>query len=273
MSARLESRTVEEDARYHVPNLERALRTIEFLAAHPEGRSMSEIAQALRFPRNSVFRITMTLLKHGYVERRGDGSRLALSRKILSIGYRAVAESGIVESALEPMRQLRDFVKETVSVSVLLENEGLVLEQVPGLHPFRFVAEPGTRQPAHVSAAPKAMLAYLPASELDPLIERMEMPRLTDRTIVDKPEYRAELVRIRARGFALDRGEHEEGVVCVGAPVFDRRGYPVAAVTVTGPSSRMPDDRLEAIGTEARMHADVISRRLGYVPPEGGQAK
>lgn len=122
MSVRPHLRSVQEDGRYHVPNLERALKLIEFLDAHPEGRSMSELAEALGFPRNSVFRITMTLLKHGYLERMDEG-RLVLSRKVLGIGYRAVGECGIVESSLDVMRQLRDAVKETVCLSVLLDGD------------------------------------------------------------------------------------------------------------------------------------------------------
>jgi len=263
MRSTLKKHQVQEDARYHVPNLERALKIIEFLDAHPEGGSMSELAQVLRFPRNSVFRITMTLLKHGYLERRDD--RFVLSRKVLGIGYRAVGEGGIVESSIEQMRRLRDVVKETVCLSILVEGEGLVLEQVQGLHPFRFVAEPGTRQPLHASAAPKAILAQLPAAEVGRLLERLEMPRLTSRTIVRKTQYLAELARIQARGYALDLGEHQEGVVCVGAAVLNRHGYPVAAVTVTGPSSRMPEHTLDRIGPAVRAHADAISQRLGYV--------
>jgi DNA-binding IclR family transcriptional regulator len=265
MSATAQSREVQEDGRYHVPNLERALHIIEFLDAHCDGRSMSELAQALKFPKNSVFRIVMTLLKHGYLERREDGSRFVLSRKVLGIGYRAVGEGGIVENSIDQMRQLRDVVKETVCLSILLDGEGFVLEQVAGLHPFRFVAEPGTRQPLHVSAAPKAILACLPAAESGKLVGRVKMPRLTPRTIVSKREYCAELARIRARGYALDLGEHQEGVVCVGAAILNRRGYPVAAVTVTGPSSRMPKEALQSIGAEVRKHADAISGRLGRV--------
>lgn len=265
MGAKLKSKPVQEDGRYHVPNLERALKLIEYLDAHPEGGGMSELAQALKFPRNSVFRITMTLLKHGYLERRDDGSRFVLSRKVLGIGYRAMGEGGIVESSIEQMRLLRDVVKETVCLSILLENEGFVLEQVAGLHPFRFVAEPGTRQPLHVSAATKAILANLPDEQRDSLIQRMEMPKLTDRTIVKKSVYREELDRVRLRGYALDLGEHQEGVVCVGAAVLNRHGYPVAAITVTGPSSRMPEHILDGIGIHVRDHADAVSRRLGYL--------
>lgn len=264
MGARLERHETHEDERYHVPNLERALEILEYLDIHPEGRGMSEIAQALGFPRNSVFRITMTLLKHGYLDRQDDGNRFSLSRKVLALGYRSATEGSIVEQSMEQMRRLRDIVKETVCLSILLENEGFVLEQVPGLHPFRFVAELGTRQPAHASAAPKAMLAYLPTVELDRLLEGLVMTRLTPRTIVKKREYRQELDRVRKRGFALDLGEHEVGVFCVGAPVFNRPGHPVAAVTVTGPSSRMPEQSLAAIGEQVRRHADAISQRVGY---------
>jgi len=264
MGTNTKRRATHEDERYHVPNLERALAVIEYLDTHPEGRSMSEIAQTLGFPRNSVFRITMTLLKHGYLDRHDDGNRFGLSRKVLALGYRSATEGSLIESALEPMRQLRDVVRETVCLSILLDREGLVIEQVPGLHPFRFVAELGARQPAHASAAPKAMLAYLPPARLDALLENLALPRLTARTLTSKREYRKALAEIREHGYALDLGEHEEGVVCVGGPIFNRQGDPVAAITVTGPASRMPAQELARTGPLVRLHADAVSRRLGH---------
>lgn len=266
MATNAKPRATHEDGRYHVPNLERALAVVEYLDTHPEGRSMSEIAQALDFPRNSVFRITMTLLKHGYLDRCDDGHRFSLSRKVLALGYRSATEGSLVENAIEPMRRLRDAVRETVCLSILLENEGLVIEQVPGLHPFRFVAELGTRQPAHASAAPKAMLAYLPPARLDALLDGLTLPRLTPRTLTTKREYRKALADVRERGYALDLGEHETGVVCVGGPIFNRMGHPVAAITVTGPASRMPENELAETGRLVRSHADAVSRRLGHAP-------
>jgi len=252
-----------DDSRYHVPNLERALRILEYLDQHPTGRTMMEIGEALGLPKNSVFRITMTLVANGYLDRDPDSKRLVLSRKILALGYAGRPESGIVSLALEGMRSLRDALMETVCISVLLGDEGFVLEQAPGLHSFRFVADIGTRQPLHTSASCKAILAYLSDDELEPILDRMAMPRMTARTITGKEAYRDELRKTRDRGYALDNGEHLDGVVCVAAPILDRHGYPVASITVTGPAARMPEEAFDTIGRQIKEHAARISARLG----------
>jgi DNA-binding IclR family transcriptional regulator len=250
--------------RYSVPGLERGLRILEYLDQHPGGRSMVQISQDLGLPKNSVFRITLTLLKAGYLERDPDSARVGLSRKLLSLGYGALAEApSLVEHSLGFMRQLRDLVRETVCLSVIVEDEGFVLEQVPGLHPFRCVVDPGMRQPLHASASCRAMLAYVPQDELEAILARLPMPRLTPHTLTQATPLRDDLRRVRQRGYALDRGEHIEGVVCVAAPVFDRHAYPVASLTVTGPAGRMPEPQSAELGSQVRTHADRISSGLG----------
>ncbi len=255
-------RRILEDARYRIPSLERALQVLEHLDRSPGGRTLMETAQALRLPKNSVFRITTTLLRHGYLDRDPESKKLSLSRKVLALGYRSVSGGGLVRHALDAMRDLRDAVRETVVLSLLVEGEGFVLDEVQGTHPFRFVAEPGTRQPLHASASAKAILAFLPAEEREEMLGRAKLARLTPRTITTAQALRAEIQRIRRRGYALDRGEHMQGVHCAAAPVFDRWGYPVASLTVTGPVDRLPESSLDRLGRKVREGADHVSRKL-----------
>jgi DNA-binding IclR family transcriptional regulator len=256
---------VRNDRRYQVPGLERGLAILEHLDRHPAGRSMVELARELDLPKNAVFRITRTLTRRGYLERDADTKRLYLGRKVLALGYGALGEGcGIVEQSLDAMRRLRDASQETVCLSVLVEGEGFVLEGVPGLHPFRCVVDPGMRQPLHASASCKAILAYLPDGEQESLLDRIELGRLTPHTITQKSELRKELRRVRECGYALDRGEHIDGVTCVAAPIFNRQTCPVASLTVTGPAGRLPEAGLPSLGREVRQHADRISERLGY---------
>jgi len=226
---------------------------------------MGQISQELGLPKNSVFRITLTLLKAGYLERDPDSARVGLSRKLLSLGYGALRETpSLVEQSLGFMRQLRDAVRETVCLSVIVDDEGFVLEQVPGLYPFRCVVDPGMRQPLHASASCKAILAYVPPNELEAILARLPVPRLTPHTLTDKESLREDLRRVRECGYAVDRGEHIEGVVCTAAPILDRHGYPAASLTVTGPAGRMPASLFTALGPQVCDFADRISRKLGY---------
>ncbi len=255
---------VGDDTRYWVPGLERALLILEFLDRRPAGCSVAEMAERLELPTNSVFRITFTLHELGYLRRDPATKRFTLTRKVLTLGYGHVEDSGIIGHALDVMRELRDATQETVVISILTAGEGFVLEQVPGSHPFRFVADPGARQPLHSSASCKAILSFLPSEELEAVLRSMKMPRLTSRTITQKNAYREELAEIRVCGYALDRAEHLEGVLCVAAPVFNAHGYPVASITVTGPTSRHSEEELPELGEAVREHVRRVSARLGF---------
>jgi len=261
-----------EDARYQVPGLERALQVLEHLDEHPAGRTLAEIALALRLPKNSVFRITTTLLRRGYLDRAPVSRRFTLSHKVLALGYRTATDGSLTPHALDAMRDLRDRVRETVALSVLADGEGLVLDQVQGLHPFRFVAEAGARQPLHASASTKAILAFLPDAERDALLRRARLDRLTPRTRTTLKAIRGELDRVRRQGYALDRGEHLRGVHCVAAPILDRHGHPVASITVTGPADRMPESTLDGLGRQVREHADRVTKKLQHGPSSTGPA-
>lgn len=231
-----------------VPILERALGLLEFLSRCPQGVALSQIARALSMPKNTAYRVLNTLCAHGYVSRNEAEVTYRLTRKLAALVYTGAQEGGLLARALEPMRRLRDRVKETVVISILDGVEGIVLDQVPGLHPFRFVCDPGTRQPLHASASTKAILASLPSDRLEAALAGARYPRLTARTLTTARLFRRELDATRKRGYGIDCGEALHGVHCVAAPVFDRQGLPVAAVTVTGPDERLPEGDFEAIG-------------------------
>jgi len=251
-------------ARYRVPVLERALAILEYLDQHPAGRSMTEIARDLGLPKNAVFRITTTLTQCAYLERNSDTKRLYLSRKALTLGYGALQdERGIVQLAWGPMRCLRDRVKETVCLSILVDGQGFVLEAVPGIHPFRCVVDSGMRQPLHASGSCKAILAHLPEEEQAALISAARLVRLTQNTIRHKTALGEEMSRVRNNGYAVDDCEHIDGVRCVAAPIFDRHGHAVASLTVTGPMGRMPKADLPTLGHLVREHADQVSASMG----------
>ncbi len=251
--------------RYHVPNLERALQILELLAKNPEGMTISQIAEALGVPRNSVFRITATLLDRGYLIRDDATKAFQLSIKLLTLAYDGLSEGTLVEKAIPVMRRLRDRIGETVPLGVRTGTEGIVIAQVQGIHPFRFVFEPGRRLHLHTSAPGKALVAFLPEDEREELIARLPMPRYNERTITDPDRYREELERVRRLGYAVDRAEETEGVHCVAACILDRFGYPLAAIWVAGPSVRLPEKEFDSIGPIVREHAERISRSLGVV--------
>lgn len=247
-----------------VPALDRALSILELLAAHPDGMRMREIAERLDLPANSVFRITATLEDRGYLLREGDDMRYTLSRKLLSLGYAAIGEDKLIEHALGAMQVLRDETQETVLVGVRADTQGVVLEQVASTQPVKFLVDPGTHFPLHTSAPGKVFVAFLPPTERDALLRKLKFTRFNERTLDTRAKFEAELESVVELGYGLDRGEQIDGLHCVGAPIFNHRGYPIASIWVTGPSFRFPAADLPRIGVKVVAAAARISQRFGY---------
>ena len=252
-------------SKYSVPNLDRALSILETLSAAPSGLTLSELAAVLEIPANSVFRISRTLEERGYLERNESTKKFQLTQKLLRLSCApAAGERSLTEAALETMRSIRDQTLETVLLGTISGTEGIVLEQVPGRHPFRFCVEVGVRFELHTAAPGKAILAALPQTEATALMERMPFTRFNARTITKKSAFAAELRRTRERGFGVDEGEEREGAHCIGSVILDRHGAPAGAIWITGPSSRLPASTFDATGLLLKNAGRLISNKLGY---------
>ena len=109
------------------------------------------------------------------------------------------------------------------------------------------------------------MAAFMPKDTLTSIIELHGLPALTPNTITDEASLLQELDKVREQGYAIDDVENEEGIRCVGAPVFGYEGEPVAALSLSGPAFRMTSERVEELSEAVRMTAARISRELGYL--------
>ncbi len=247
-----------------MPNLERALELFELLSENPQGLKISEMSSILSFPRNSVFRIITTLNDTNYLFRDEESRTYRISPKMLNIGMKALNQPALVETALPVMHSLQKIYKETVPLGIIKYNKGIILEEVTGTHPFRFVLEPGKSFNLHTSAAAKAILAFLPDDEKESLLNTIKYTKYTDHTIQNEKDYIIELKKVKKQGYAKDFAEEVEGMHCLAAPIFNRTGYPVAAVWITGPSIRIHESDFDEIGREVRQHADKISKKLGF---------
>jgi len=252
-----------EDSRYIVPNLDRALAMIECLSERPGGMNASELSVALDIPKNSAFRIAVTMENRGFLERAEESKRYRLTQRLLMLGAVAATDANLFERSGDVMRRLRDETKETALLGTLTPNGGVVLDQAMGTHPFKFAVDAGTRFMLHTAAPGKAMLAALPEVERKARVESMEFPRFTPSTITTAREFLEHLEKLAPRRYAFDLGEEMEGQTCIGSAIVGATGSPIAALWITAPSSRIPDGRLDELGEMVRAHADEISRRFG----------
>jgi DNA-binding IclR family transcriptional regulator len=160
---------------------------------------------------------------------------------------------------------LADAAGETVNLAVPQGDEMVYVYQHDGPGSVKVTARLGTHRPMSCTSLGKAYLAFLPEPEREDRLARMPYVRLTARSPLTADVLRPELVATRDRGWSLDDGEVEEGVSCVGAPILDVRGRPVAAISVAGPAERMPGKRPTVVPLLLQT-AKTISNGLGYVP-------
>lgn len=245
----------------------RALMILEGLAHAGRPVSLSELAQRLGLKLTTAHRLLSTLVACGFAEQEPVTQRYRLGIKALEIGNAALATTDLRTAARPYLRELVDRLNETANLAILDRGEVVYIDQVESTQIVivKMFARIGSRGPAHCTASGKVLLAGLPDEELAFLLRKMPLERFTERTITDPELLLAELRRIRAQGFALDRGERDEGVFCVAAPVKNHEGKVIAAISLSAPAVRIDEETIHARFVPAvKSVAEAVSARMGF---------
>lgn len=249
---------------YKVPNLEKGIGVIEYLSLFPFGQSLQEIKTALDISQTTAYRILNTLVRLEYLVYNDSTKKYKLTRKLLTLGFRSLNEHNLLETVLPRLRELRDIVKETACFGVLGSEKGIFIEQAQGHHTFRFVLSPGKFFDLHCSAPGKAIMAFLPNTMQNQYLSYMTYTRYNERTITCEEEFLQELEKVRKNGYAMDNEEELNGVICVGAPIFNYNGYPCGAIWISGPKDRLTPEVVLSSAQQIKEITKLISSELGY---------
>ncbi|HEY8498264.1 MAG TPA: IclR family transcriptional regulator [Limnochordales bacterium] len=248
-----------------VQAVERAVRLLDVLARADAG--VSELARATGLHKATVHRLLTTLRRAGLVELGPDGMRYRLGLRLLELGGRVLARLDLRDVARPYLLELRDATRLTVHMAVLDGTEVVYIEKLDSPANLRMASFVGTRSPAYSTSLGKAILAALPEAELEAVLARTRFEQRTARTLASAQALRADLEATRARGYAVDDVENEEGIRCVGAPVYGHSGKVVASISVSGPIFSFTPDRVDEMGRHVVRAARAISRALGYAGP------
>ncbi len=242
----------------HVPALQRGLALLEVLATRPRGATQAELASELGLPQTAVHRIALALEELGYVQRVPGTRTLRVTQKLLLLGQPYSGSRSLIEACLPAMREILSLTNETTQLCVLAGSKCVIIEQLASRHPFKYVVDLGSQAPVQCCAPGKAILAYLEPQALEPVLEEIDFQRHTPHSLTSLRALRRELLLTRERGYAIDRAEHFEGIHCLAAPLRDVHGHAFAAITIAGPSTRIPESRFHAWGEAiAAMAADA----------------
>jgi DNA-binding IclR family transcriptional regulator len=247
------------DPRYLVPVVNSTLKILEELSR--EGAlSLNEVTAKTGIAKSTVFRILTTLVYNGYVLR--NARDYYVSPKVGALANSTATVEGLKAAALPYMLKLRDEFGETVNLGQLALDKVVYLEVVPSEYALRFSERPGASAPAHATALGKAILAFSAPELVDSLVTRRDLTRYTRNTITDAEELRKELKRVRERGYALDKGEVSTLASCAAAPVVDSQGIALAALSISGPTSRFNPRRDPRVVEELVAAAHTVSRHV-----------
>jgi IclR family acetate operon transcriptional repressor len=243
------------------PGADRTLSIIELLFDHPAGLTVAEIVRHTGIAHNTANRIAQTLELRGFVQR-DDSKRFTVTDRFFGISRPRVDGKSLVAVAYEDMVRLRDTTGESVQILARCDWKAVVLEQLPGHHPVTVLGKIGMRIPIYSCAPGKAILANLPDRDLDRFFAEVELKQFTATTLATQHALTAGLLEARHKGYAVDRSEGLEGIQCVAAPILDKHGYPIAGITVIGPSFRLVEDEFVELGKHCIEAARNIQRRL-----------
>jgi DNA-binding IclR family transcriptional regulator len=251
---------------YKVQVLDRSLAIIDALANARDDASLAELAVKVKLHKSTVHRLTSILERHGIVERDTRSGRYRLGLRLFELGNIAMGRFNIRDRAHPHLERLLYEVNETVHLCVLDAGEMMYLDKIEPVRSVRMSSRIGRRIPVHCTSVGKAILAFLPESEVDDILRQHGLKRLTPKTITTPAELKADLKLVRDRGYAIDNEEIEEGVRCIGAPILDHSGRPIAAISASAPSFRLPMDKIQTIAASVCRAALALSQESGYQP-------
>lgn len=244
-----------------VQSVDRALSILEVLARTGEA-GVTEISTELGVHKSTAFRLMATLESHRLVEQTGDRGRYRLGVGILRLAGATTARLDLVQEARPISRQLAADTGETVNIAVLSDGSALYLDQVAGssaLQPHNWV---GQHIPLHATSNGKVLLSGLDDDDLEEALGAL--PTYTSRTITTLSDLREELDRVRDQGYAVAVDELEVGLTAVASPVRNAHGDVVASMSVSGPSFRLGEDRIDEVVAQTVEAAAEVSHRLGW---------
>lgn len=247
---------------YQLQSIDRVVSLLDMLSESDVPLSLAEICSRMGLHKSTAHRSLIVLERTSMIERTPEG-RFRLGLKLYELGNRAVEQVDLRERVQPFFRRLAMEVGETVHLSVLQKTKVVYLDKVEPNRRVCMTSKSGTSNPVYCTSMGKAMLAFLPNDIREEILAKIRFTRFTPKTLCTREALLKSLERVKKRGFAIDDEEIEVGVRCVGVPIFDNNRHPIAAVSVSGPASRITVQSVPGIAERLIRCSSDISRNLG----------
>jgi IclR family KDG regulon transcriptional repressor len=224
---------------------------------------ITDLSVRLAMPKATVYRFLQTMKGLGYVRQEADSERYGLAMRMFEIGAKALPSPELVDLAKHHMQMLADATGETVHLGSLIDSEIIYIHKVDSRHMLGMYSRIGRRAPLHCTAIGKVLMAWEHPARRDRILDGATFTRFRDKTITERPAFLAELETVRAQGFGEDREEFDDHIRCLGVPIFDRLGQPIAGMSVSFPTFRFDVEKAPEVVKMLQNASKDISEKLG----------
>jgi DNA-binding IclR family transcriptional regulator len=247
--------------------ISKVLRILEALQGSAAGLGLKAICDLTGIHKSTAHRFLKHLERERYLIRTEAGAYL-IGPRLSQMSSRG-NQGATLQAVARPMLwELWKSTQETVNLAILDQGTVLYVDVIESPHEFRLSSRVGTRRSLHVTALGKALAAFLPAEARENVLSTITFQPATPRTILNLLQFREELDKIRRQGFAVDDEEAVQGARCVSAPILNSDREPIAAVSVSGPVTRVSPSQVPGLARAVTSAARAISAAMGFLPRE-----
>jgi IclR family transcriptional regulator, KDG regulon repressor len=249
---------------YYVESIKKAIQIINSFTINEKELGVTELSRKLTLHKSTIHRIMVTLASEGIVIKNQENQKYRLGIAFFKWGCIVQHQIEIIKYAFPIMEELAKKTEESIYLNVVIGRKRMSIEKVESVRDIRRVIKLGETLPLYTGGSGKALLAYLPEEEINKFIKEEELISFTPNTIVDKKKLLKNLKEIRERGYAIAIGERVLGATTIGSPVFDYTGKVCASISVSGPTERITQQKIDLFASLVKESAMKISILLGY---------
>lgn len=245
-----------------VQALDRGLNLLSILARDGMA-NLTDLAMKTGMPPSTAHRLLSTMEAHGMVSFTEASQEWRVGINAFRIGNAFLDGTELMTAGRDVMRRLMEETGETANMAVAEAGDVVFVSQIETQQPIRAFFRPGTRSPMHVSGIGKALLAEMPRTEVEKVLQRKGLPERTEKTLRTPDALFEDLEKTRARGWSFDDEEATLGMRCVAAPIFNMYGEAFAGISVSGPTVRLTDRLVAEIAPMVRRAAADVTDAMG----------
>lgn len=244
----------------------KAVEVIEFIANSKREVGVTEISRGLDYGVSATYHMLNTLKECNIIVQNKTTKKFKLGLKLWQIGMLAYEQNQLSLTLRPYLKRLKELTGETTNLTIMDNYQIVYIAQEESDRLVKMFTKTGATAPLHCTAAGKIFLAYKSNEIRDSILEKIDITKYTDNTLINKKDIIAELEEIRQNRYGFDNEEREMGVSCIGAPIFDLNNEAIACITISGPTSRFTEENKEKwikdvlnISTQATNHLNTIN--------------